>query len=161
VQVGAFRDAASAKRLAERLRGDNFRVEESLKPGAGSAPAPAASPGADRYNVFVSGSTPAEVNAKLADKGLSADAVAGGVVVRPTLPLRDAVQLSRDLAGEGFRVQVRRATGPSAPAPAAASSGETWHRVRVGSFPDRASATAALKQLEAKGYKAYLARGTQ
>jgi cell division septation protein DedD len=158
VQVGAFRDAVAAKRLADRLRAEKFPVVESVK--SGEAPA---SPGADRYYVFVSGSTPEEVAAKTGVKGMSPEAVAGGVVVKPGLPLREAVELSRSLAGEGLRVQVRRAGGaPSeAPGAAAASDGVTFHRVRVGSFPDRASAMTALKELQGKGYTAFLARGTQ
>jgi cell division septation protein DedD len=168
VQVGAFRDAAAAKRLADRLRAEKFPVVESVK--SGEAPAAAtttapASPGADRYYVFVSGSTPEEVAAKTGAKGMSPEAVAGGVVVKPGLPLREAVELSRSLAGEGLRVQVRRAGGATSEATgtaaAVASDGVTLHRVRVGSFPDRASAMTALKELQGKGYTAFLARGTQ
>jgi cell division septation protein DedD len=84
------------------------------------------------------------------------------VVLTPSLPLREAVALSRDLAGDGLQVQVRRASGPSTspPAgPAATAPEDTLYRVRVGSFPDRASAQATLRELEAKGYKAFLTRG--
>jgi cell division septation protein DedD len=168
VQVGAFRDAASAKQVADALRALNYNVEETTKSGgaraASSGSAPAASPGADRYNVFVSGATPAEVNAKVGTKGFSADAVAGGVAVKPSLSLKEAVDLSRELAGEGMKVQVRRAAaegGAAKPAPAPAATGETWYRVRVGSFPDRAAADAVLKELEGKGYKPFLARGAR
>jgi cell division septation protein DedD len=168
VQVGAFREAGAAKQMADKLRADNYTVEESTKPGgapaASASPAPAASPGADRYNVFVSGATPADVSAKVGTKGFNAVAVAGGVAVRPSLPLKEAVELSRELAGEGMKVQVRRAAaeggGAKASAPTA-TSGETWYRVRVGSFPDRAAAVAVLKELEGKGYKPFLARGAQ
>jgi hypothetical protein len=31
--------------------------------------------------------------------------------------------------------------------------------VRVGAFPDRATAVSTLKELEAKGYKPFIARG--
>jgi cell division septation protein DedD len=88
-------------------------------------------------------------------------------VVKPSLPLRDAVALSKDLAVEGFKVQVRRAGGaaaaPPAPVTAAAPTegGRELHRVRVGSFADRAAAQAAARELEAKGYKPYIARGDQ
>jgi hypothetical protein len=169
VQVGAFREAAAAKRVADRLRAANYSVEESVRPGgapaAAAAPAPAPSAGADRYNVFVSEATAAEVNAKVSARGFSADSVAGGVAVKPSLPLKDAVDLSRELAGAGMKVQVRRAPSadPAAPAaaPGPAASGETWYRVRVGSFPDRTAAVVVLKELEAKGYKPFLARGAQ
>jgi hypothetical protein len=168
VQVGAFRDAATAKQIADKLRAANYTVEESAKtggaPAASAAQAPAASPGADRYNVFVSGATPADVNAKVGTKGFNAEAVAGGVAVKPSLSLKEAVELSRELAGEGMKVQVRRAAAEGSAAPASApagTSGETWYRVRVGSFPDRAAAVAVLKELEGKGYKPFLARGAQ
>jgi hypothetical protein len=106
--------------------------------------------------------------------GLAADPTAGGVVVRPSQPLRDAVALSKDLAVEGFKVQVRRATGsaprpaPSKPAaasapaaPAPMASGDSLYRVRVGPYADRAAAVVALRDLDAKGYKGFIARGEQ
>jgi len=79
------------------------------------------------------------------------------------------VALSKDLAVEGFKVQVRRTGGPSAstssaPAPsppAASEGGSALHRVRVGAFADRAAAQAAARQLAAKGYTPYIARGDQ
>jgi len=91
------------------------------------------------------------------------DQVDRGVEV--LLALKEAVDLSRELAGDGMKVQVRRASSASAAAPAPtptpAAGGETWHRVRVGAFPDRAEAVTVLKELEAKGYKPFLARGAQ
>ena len=174
MQVGAFKDPAAAKRLAERLREQKYQVvEESPKAAASGAPVTTPSPPpadtgapADRYDVFVSGPAPADISAKLAAKGLTADTVAGGVVVKPSLPLRDAVVLSRDLAADGLKVQVRRsgaAAAPAAPAaaPAPASGGDTFYRVRIGSFPDRPTAQTVLRELEGKGYKAFIARGSE
>jgi hypothetical protein len=181
VQVGAFKDAETARKLASKLRDANFKVEESVKAAAApksAPPAPAATAtpsapaGADQYDVFVSGMSVEELNKRLAGKGLAAETSAGGVVIKPSLPLRDAVSLSKDLAVEGFKVQVKRAPGsgstttpPSAAsAPAAPTAGEggpQLHRVRVGAFADRAAAQAAAKELEAKGYKPYIARGDQ
>jgi cell division septation protein DedD len=179
VQVGAFKDEAAAKKVAAKLRDENFKVEESLKSTGGAAAAPAPAPkapaassapaGADQYDVFVSGMSADDLNKRLAGKGLSAEAASGGVVVKPSLPLRDAVALSKDLAVEGFKVQVRRAGGTApvaaaAPSPAPAAStdgGSALHRVRVGAFSDRAAAVAAARELEAKGYKPYIARGDQ
>jgi hypothetical protein len=179
VQVGAFKDADTAKKVAARLRDDKFSVEESLTRTGGAparpAPTPAAAapaPASDQYDVFVSGQTPEELNKRLAAKGLAAESSSGGMVVKPSLPLRDAVALSKDLAVEGFKVQVRRAGGsmrsvaaaapaPASSAPATTDSGTELHRVRVGAFPDRAAALEAVKQLEAKGYKPYIARGAQ
>src|SRR6266850_2380160 len=133
------------------------------KPAA-KAPAPAPAPstssapstGSDKYDVFVSGGVPAEINAKLAAKGLNAEQSSAGLVVKPSLPLRDAVALSKDLAVDGLKVQVRRSGGgasapavPSAPAPSAPTmNGDTFYRVRVGPYDARADATSAMQDLE-------------
>jgi cell division septation protein DedD len=176
VQIGAFKDPGTAKRVAAKLREENFKVEESIKRVGGSAsttPAPTvatpAPPGAptDQYDVFVSGMSVEELNKRLTGKGMTAEPASGGVVVKPSLPLRDAVALSKDLAVDGFKVQVRRAGG-GATAPAVVSAptapaegGQTLHRVRVGAFTDRAAALAAARELESKGFKPYIARGDQ
>ncbi len=162
VQVGAFKDEGAAKRLADKLREQNFTVEHSVR--AAGAPAPASAGGGDRYNVFVSGLAPAELNTKLSAKGLKAQPVAGGVMVTPSMPLREAVALSKDLANEGLKIQVRRVAasgGGASPSASPAGGGESLHRVRVGGFGDRAAAEAAARELEAKGYKVFVARGNQ
>jgi cell division septation protein DedD len=175
VQVGAFKDPDAARRLAARLRELKFDVDESLLRGAppakSSTPPPASAPttGSDKYDVYVSGAVPAEINAKLAAKGLSAEQSSAGLVVKPSLPLRDAVALSKDLAVDGLKVQVRRSGGgstapaaPSAPAPSApAPSGDTFYRVRVGPYDARADATSVMHDLEKRGYKPFLARAGQ
>ena len=90
IQVEAFKDPAAAKRLAGRLRQQNYRVEES-------------SAGTDE----------------------------------------------RETVG----------SAPSASAAAAVSTrGDVLHRVRVGPYADRSAATSALKALEGKGYKPFIAR---
>lgn len=168
VQVGAFKDPATAKRVAARLRDAQFRVEESVKRIGGSAPAATAATagptaGPDRYDVLVSGGSLAELNARLAAKGLAAEPSGSGVTIRPSLPLRDAVALSKDLAAEGLKVQVKRAAaeGGTTAARTAPASGEggTLYRVRVGAFPDRAAAQGAARDLEARGYTPFIARG--
>jgi hypothetical protein len=167
VQVGAFKDAGTAKKVAAKLREEKYTVEESVRGEAAATVAkatttsPVSGGGSDHYDVIITGQSPAEINKRLAAKGLAADAVADGAVVKPSLPLRDAVALSKDLAVDGLKVQVRRAGGsvaatPKASSPAA-STGEL-HRVSVGGFADRAMAMAALKDLEAKGYKPFLTR---
>jgi len=178
VQVGAFRDESTARKVAARLREQNYSVEESVRgtdkamkasapeqsSTAASAPNPA---GVDQYDVFVSGMTPDELSTRLSGKGLTAEASGGGVVVKPSLPLRDAVALSKDLATEGLKVQVRRAgsTGETTIPAAdkrrvqAPGSADPLYRVRVGSFADRETAVATLKELEGKGYKPFIARG--
>lgn len=166
VQVGAFRDAQTARRVAGQLKDQGFRVEESTMTRAasgGRAAAPAESAPGDRYDVFVAGTAPAEVTARLAAKGLAAESVADGAVIKPSLPLREAVALSKDLATEGFKVNVRRArAAESAPAPTPAPAGEeTLHRVRVGAFQERGPAQAALRKLEEQGYAPFIARERQ
>lgn len=164
MQVGAFKSEQTAKEVAEKLRQQNYEVQEStIRQAASASATSAASNGpssTDRYDVFVTGADASDVNTKLATKGLTATAegVAGGVVIKPSLPLREAVALSRDLTADGMKVQVKRASSGSAPAPAT-TSGSTLYRVRVGKFADRAAARAAAKELEAKGYKVFIARG--
>lgn len=176
VQVGAFRDVEAAKRVTARLKEQGFSVEQSTTGGKSAAQPPASPPSlppqpqGDRYHVVVSGATTADVDAKLAAKGMTSEATSGGVLVQPSLPLREAVALSRDLADSGMTVQVRRVGGgaaaaaapptPPSPAPSPTTAAkETLHRVRVGGFTDRAGATAVMKHLEEKGYKPYIARG--
>ncbi len=160
VQIGSFRDEESARRLAARLREQSFTVAESVR-SAATAPAKAAS-GPDQYDVYVSGLPAAELTQRVTGRGLSAEAAGNdSVVVRPSLPLREAVMLSKDLAVRGLRVQVKRAqrAGAATAPPAEATAEETWHRVRIGPFPDREAAQTALQDAQAKGYKPFLARG--
>lgn len=152
VQVGAFRDPEAARRLAERLRAENYKVTESVTATSRPAPEPT-----DRYHVVISGASPADVEARLSARGLRGESVAGGVMVSPGLALRDAVALSKELAAEGLQVQMRRAPGGSASATTPPQG--ALHRVRVGAFTDRGAALAAMKELEAKGYRGFLARG--
>jgi len=170
VQVGAFKSEDSAKRLATRLRGLKYNVEETAASGgvntAASAPSPGASPTGDKYDVYVMGGTAADINAKLGQKGLTTEPSAGGVVVKPSLPLRDAVALSKDLAVDGLKVQVRRSSAgaPSASALAAAKarpSSDGLYRVRVGPFDDHAAATSTLHELQQRGYTPFIARAGQ
>jgi len=172
VQVGAFKSPHTAKRLATRLRELKYNVEETpMSDGAkterASAPAPSSSAAGDKYDVYVTGGTAADINAKLGPKGLTSEPSAGGVVVKPSLPLRDAVALSKDLAVDGLKVQVRRsssgaASARAAPAAAAsASSADGLYRVRVGPFDDRAAATSTLRELQQRGYTPFIARAGQ
>jgi SPOR domain len=170
VQVGAFKSEDTAKRLATRLRELKYNVEETAASGgantAASAPAPNAPPAGDKYDVYVMGGTAADINAKLGPKGLTSEPSAGGVVVKPSLPLRDAVTLSKDLAVDGLKVQVRRSSGGAAsvsasPAAKAAPSSDGLYRVRVGPFDDREAATSTLRELQQRGYTPFIARAGQ
>jgi cell division protein FtsN len=176
VQVGAFRDESTAKRIIARLQEQNFKVEQTTRRSGGatkqagvSGATGGGSTSLDRYDVLVSGMSAADLNSRLSAKGLSAENSSGGLVVRPSLSLRDAVALSKDLTVDGLKVQVRRTAsdgakavtrGPTAVSPDAGSA-DTLYRVRVGAFPDRDGALTALRDLEAKGYKGYIARGNQ
>ena len=174
VQVGAFQEPEAARRVAARLREQNYPVDESVRQSGGGAPMeaprPAPRPSAgvptDRYDVIVSGGAAADINNRLATKGLAAEPAGDGVRIRPSLPLRDAVALSKDLSGDGFKVQVRRGGGGAEPMPAPARSivsagGRTLYRVRVGGYPDRATAQGVLRELRAKGFEAFLAKGRE
>jgi sporulation related protein len=167
VQVGAFKDAGTAQRVATKLREESYTVEESRRSArtatvakATTASAAPSGGGSDQYDVIITGQSAEEINKRLAAKGLTAEPVANGAVVKPSLPLRDAVALSKDLAVDGLKVQVRRAGGSTTSTPKATASagGDSLHRVSVGGFADRATAVAALKELEAKGYKPFLTR---
>lgn len=169
VQVGAYRDAETAKRVAQKLREHRYQVQESVttRPapataGAAADVAPAAQGERDRYEIVVTGSSATEVEAKLGAKGLTSRAAAEGSVITPGLPLGEAVALSKDLADEGLAVRVRRVGTTIAATPRQNSAAsEALHRVRVGGFVDRTAAVAALKDLESRGYKPFLARGNE
>jgi cell division protein FtsN len=182
VQVGAFRDPETAKQVAARLRENSFSVDESslaLSPRAASTPvpssvaardpAPSTGAGTDLYRVVVTDASAGDLASKVSARGFTAEASPEGAVIRPTLPLRDAVAISQQLAADGFKVQVKRSRpadgkpGPPprpAPAPSVAQA-DTLHRVRVGAFADRASAVAALRKLQALGYTPFIARGRE
>jgi cell division septation protein DedD len=172
VQVGAFKNPDTAKKVAARLREQKYNVEETSASGvktaratAPSAPQATGSP-SDRYDVYITGGAPGDINGKLSAKGLSAEPSGAGVVVKPSMPLRDAVALSKDLAVDGLKVQVRRAAGGPAPSPTTPSSASmasdgTLYRVRVGPFDDKSTATSTLRELEQKGYTPFIARGGQ
>jgi hypothetical protein len=166
VQVGAFKDIATAKRVATTLREQKYQVQESVKGGRAAPATPTAKPApadaGDRYELHVAGGT--DVKAKLDARGLAANPEPSGFVVGPGLPLPAAVSLSKDLAADGMRVQVRRAAGGAQTATPVESTvttpgAETVYRVRVGGFLDRKAALVAVQDLEAKGYKAWVGSG--
>jgi cell division septation protein DedD len=175
VQVGAFRDRRTAAMLARKLRAERFTVHESTAIRSASGPSESgrsevsawgpvsAGEPAERYEIFVSGLSPADLGTRIAARGMSVRPAADGAVIRPGLPLPDAVAISKELASQGLAVQVRRAR-PGAPAGQAATAPErgpgegTLHRVRVGSFPDRVAAEEARRELAARGYVGFLTR---
>src|SRR5262245_7483472 len=168
VQVGAFRDPQAAQRLAQKLREQKFPVQESGGQPTSGDRAPsrsAAAPGdeRDRYEVLVTGGAPGEIEAKLSSKGLTSRAAADGAAITPSLPLGEAVALSKDLSGEGLAVRVRRADpmAPSAPRARPDPASSALYRVRVGGFPNRAAAEAAMDALRSRGYAPVLTRETE
>jgi cell division septation protein DedD len=144
IQVGLFASSDNAERLAKELREERFSVEiaQTMR-GVSSAPA-------NQHEVLVTGSTVEAVTAALKGTG-NAEATEAGVVVRPAMDLKDAVTLSRRLAGEGLQVRIRRVTTSGA--------GGTLYLVRVGGYPTREAATAGKRELAAKGVTGFLTQG--
>ncbi len=145
VQVGAFSDTKNASRLAARLKDQKYSVQQAtVARGSGG--------GSSGNEIFVAGAKQKDVYDKVKDKGYHVDAVKGGAVVRPALPLKDAVALSKELADSGMDVKIRRVGG---------GGGEkaTFHLVRVGGFADRKEAEAAQKELGGKGVPGFIVKG--
>jgi cell division septation protein DedD len=174
VQVGAFRDRATAERTANALKQRGYTVQQSTTSARRGTTAPTTTAttattaaGIDRYDVIVTGAAANEITQRLSSRGLAVETVRDGAVVKPSLALRDAVALSNDLRSEGYKVNVRRVGKRAAPkaVPAmtatATAAGETLHRVRVGAFADRAAAAQAADRLRQLGYGVYIARGRE
>jgi len=145
VQVGAFSDAKNASRLAGRLTDQQYSVQQAtVTRGSGG--------GTSGNEIFVAGAKQRDVYDKVKAKGLRVDAVKGGAMVRPALPLKDAVALSKELADAGMDVKIRRIGG---------GGGEkaTFNLVRVGGFADRKEAEAAQKELGGKGVPGFVVKG--
>jgi cell division septation protein DedD len=145
VQVGAFSDAKNASRLAARLKDQKYSVQQAtVTRGSGG--------GTGGNEVFVAGAKQRDVYDRVKGKGYHVDAVKGGAVVRPALPLKDAVALSKELADAGMDVKIRRVGG---------GGGEkaTFHLVRVGGFADRKEAEAAQKELGGTGVPGFVVKG--
>lgn len=141
VQVGAFKESANASRLAAKLTAEKYSVQRAtVKRGIGEG----------RNEIFAPGVAQRDLYDKVKAKGLRADAVKGGAVVRPAMPLRDAVALSKELVEAGVQVKIRRVGGEQG----------TFYLVRVGGFLDRKEAEAAKAELEGKGVPGFVVKGT-
>ncbi len=141
VQVGAFSHAKNAAGLAAKLTAEKYSVQRAtVKRGGG---------GEGGNEIFAAGVRQQDLYDKVKSKGLRADAVKGGSVVRPLLPLRDAVALSKELADAGMDVKIRR-VGPEK---------GTFYLVRIGGFADRKEAEAAKAELEGKGIPGFIVKG--
>jgi cell division protein FtsN len=145
VQVGAFSDTKNASRLTARLKDQQYSVQQAtVTRGSGG--------GISGNEIFVAGAKQKDVYDKVKDKGYHVDAVKGGAIVRPALPLKDAVALSKELADAGMDVKIRRV---------GVGGGEKAkvHLVRVGGFADRKEAEAAQKELGGKGVAGFVVKG--
>ena len=145
VQVGAFSDAKNASRLAAQLKDQKYSVQQAtVTRGSGG--------GTGGNEVFVAGAKQRDVYDRVKGKGYHVDAVKGGAVVRPALPLKDAVALSKELADAGMDVKIRRVGG---------GGGEkaTFHLVRVGGWADRKEAVAAQQELGGTGVPGFVVKG--
>jgi cell division septation protein DedD len=145
VQVGLFTNGDNAERLAKDLREDRFAVEVAQTTRGG-----AAGP-VNRHEVVVNGASVETVTVALKGTG-TAEAVAGAVVIRPAMDLKDAVTLSRRLAAEGLEVRIRRVG-------AAPAGGDTVYLVRVGGYPTRDAAAAGKRELAGKGVGGFVTQG--
>ena len=140
VQVGAFKEAANAARLTDKLTAEKYPVERATVTRSGVG---------GRNEVFVEGVAQRDLYDKVKAKGYRADAVKGGAVVRPALPLREAVALSKELATQGMNPKIRPVGGEKG----------TVYLVRVGGFDDRDKAKAVKAELEGKGMAGFIVRG--
>lgn len=163
IQLGAFKDPKNADTLAKSLRDAGFPVQVTPITRGGSA-APSSEPRTtvQQHELFVTETSVDKVNASLKGRG-TAQAVSGGVAVRPAFSLQEAMSVSKRLTDDGLKVVIRPAGGVSTPSITSASSsssgGSTLHAVRVGGYPNRTSAIAARDELSAKGHPGFLAEG--
>lgn len=130
IQVGAFAEPADAERLATRLAGEGLAVSrETVREPRW------------RYRLFVGAQDdgPA-LRERLRAFGLEPEPRAEGVGVGGLLPLRRAVERSRQLAALGFEVRLARETTEVA-----------RHLVEVGGFQTREAAERARRGLAARG----------
>ncbi len=143
VQLGAFKEQKNADSLARALRSEGFPVEVTrITRGTGEEKWTAP----QRHELFVTDASVAKVNAALKGRG-SAQAVPGGVTVKPVFPLQEAMVISKQLAEQGLKVIIRPAAGS-----VVGGSGATFHVVRAGGYPDRPRALAARNALQSKGH---------
>src|SRR3989441_12595961 len=111
IQVGAFKNADAARRLAARLREQNYPVLESSTSGgadrAPSAPPASGGAGSDKYDVVVGCGAPVDITGKRSPQGRSAEPARGRGGLKPGLPPRHALALSKGLAARGAEGQGR------------------------------------------------------
>jgi cell division protein FtsN len=139
IQVGAFLDHRNADRLIERLRGEGFEVASSLVEESRTA-----------YRVLAlpaDGEGRDALVQRLRELGFSPELTGDGAAVTQPVPLRGAVETSRQLKAQGIRVRLEREASSAA-----------FRVVRVGGYSTAEEAEKARGQLAAKGYEGVVVR---
>jgi len=139
VQVGAFLDHRNADRLAERLRAEGLEITDSVIEEQRVL-----------YRVRVdprSEESSENLLARLRTLGLSPEVTDDGIVASEPVPLRDAIETSRRLRGNGLMVRLEKAMG-TAP----------YRVVRVGRFATFDEADRARGELAARGVAGFVVR---
>ncbi len=139
IQVGAFLDHRNADRLIERLRGEGLEVVTNLMEESRTT-----------YRVLA---VPSEGDGRealvqrLRELGFSPELAGDGAAVTQPVPLRAAVETSRQLKAHGIRVRLEREASSAA-----------FRVVRVGAYPTAEEAERARGELTAKGYEGVIVR---
>jgi cell division septation protein DedD len=139
IQVGAFLDHRNADRLTERLRGQGADVVTTVVEESRTM-----------YRVVATPSEALGVDAlieRLRKLGHSAELTDGGAVVTRPVPLRSAIETSRQLREQGIRVRLE-----------SGASSAAFRVVRVGAYPSAEEAERARAELGARGYEGFVVR---
>ncbi|MFQ5520493.1 MAG: SPOR domain-containing protein, partial [Candidatus Methylomirabilia bacterium] len=137
IQVGSFRNASNADRLAAKLKAAQYTVRRTTRSRSVDG----------NHEVLVPGASKSEVDGKLLGRSYRTEASPDGVVIRSLPSLKEAVTLARELSREGFAVKIRRSRGSSA-----------LHVVRAGAYPSRKLAEEARAELAEKGFPGYVVK---
>src|SRR5207247_3676937 len=106
VQVGAFLDHRNADRLAERLRSEGVEVASTLVEESRTMYRVLATPSeGDRYEALIE---------RLRTLGHAPELTDDGAAVTGPVPLRSAIETSRQLRDQGIRVRFERAPSSAA-----------------------------------------------
>jgi cell division septation protein DedD len=150
IQLGAFKDQKNAEALAKTVRNAGFPVQVTPVAQSGGQSTGAAQ---QQHELFVTETSVEKVNGALKGRG-TAQAVPGGVAVKPAFSLQEAMTVSKRLTDEGLKVVIR----PAGNLVNSQSQG-TYYAVRAGSYSNRTSALAARDELAAKGHRGFLSEG--
>ncbi len=139
VQVGAFLDHRNADRLAERLRSEGVEVASTLVEESRTMYRVLATPSeGDHYEALIE---------RLRALGHAPELTDDGAAVTGPVPLRAAIETSRQLREQGIRVRFER--GPSSAA---------LRVVRAGAYGTAEEAERARAELAGRGYEGFVIR---